>query len=135
MKPAVALCVLALALAACGAAPRDSAKEFNGAERDVAATIEDLETAARDDDAERVCTKLFSDRLLATLKEQGTNCPTAVEEAFNDADSLDLTVDDVSISGATARTEVTSGQGSKKKTDTLELEKDGAGWRISSLGT
>ena len=32
MKPALLLCVLALTLAACGAAPRDSAKQFTGDE-------------------------------------------------------------------------------------------------------
>ena len=133
MRPALLLCVLALTLAACGAAPRDSAKEFKGAERAVAAAVEDLESAARDNDSDVVCTKLLAEPLLATLKEQGTNCATAVKDAFDDADSMDLTVDDVSISGTKASAKVTSGTGDDKKTDTLELEKAGAGWRISSL--
>ncbi|MBW3653751.1 MAG: nuclear transport factor 2 family protein, partial [Actinobacteria bacterium] len=79
------------------------------------------------------CTTLLSERLLATLKEQGTNCTTAVREAFNDASSTDLTVEDVTISGDTATAKVTSGSGSNEKTDTLQLEKAGTGWRISSL--
>jgi hypothetical protein len=118
----------------CGsAAPRDSAKEFKGDERAVATAIEGMEEAARDNDPERLCTKLLSARLLATLKEQGTNCTTAVRDAFKDASSKDLTVDDVTISGTTATAKVVSGSGSKEKTDTLELEKAGAAWRISSL--
>ena len=133
MRPALVLCALALALTACGAAPRDSAKEFEGAERGVAATVEDLESAARDDDPDTVCSKLLAERLLATLREQGTRCVTAVRQAFQDADSLDLTVDDVSIRGARASAKVISGRGSKEKTDTLQLEKVGAGWRIASL--
>jgi ketosteroid isomerase-like protein len=133
MRSPLAFCVLTLALAACGAAPRDSAKDYSGAERDVAAAIEDLESAARKNDAGTVCTKLLSDRLLATLKQQGTNCPTAVKDAFKDADSLDLTVDDVSISGRQATATVTSGTGSRKKTDKLELEKVGSAWKISTL--
>ncbi len=134
MKSALTLLALALVLSSCGgAAPRDSAQDFNGAERDVALTVEDVEDAARDDDADRLCTKLLSDRLLATLKEQGTNCKTAARDAFQDADSLDLTVEDVSISGETATAKVTSGTGSDEKTDTLALEKVGAGWKISSL--
>ena len=133
MRPALLLCVLALLLAACGAAPRDSAKEFKGPERAVAATIEGLESAARENDSKVVCTKLLAQRLLSTLEDQGTNCVTAVKQAFQDADSMDLTVDEVTISGTKARAKVTSGTGGDKKTDTLELEKAGAGWRISSL--
>jgi hypothetical protein len=133
MRPAPLLCFLALALAACGAEPRDSAKEFTGDERAVAAAVEDLESAARDNDTDAVCTKLFAQRLLSTLKQQGTDCATAVEDAFQDADAMEITVDEVTISGDTARAKVTSGTGSSKKADTLELEKVGAAWRISSL--
>ena len=134
MRPALLLCILALsALTACGAEPRDSAKEFTGDERAVAAAVEDLESAARENDTEAVCTKLFAQRLLSMLKEQGTNCANAVEDAFQDADAMEITVDEVTISGETARARVTSGVGGSKKTDTLELEKVGAAWRISSL--
>ena len=133
MRPALLLCVLVLSLAACGAEPRDSAKEFTGDERAVAAAVEDLESAARDNDTEAVCTKLFAQRLLSTLQQRRTDCATAVEDAFRDADAMEITVDEVTISGDTARAKVTSGTGANKKTDTLELERVGADWRISSL--
>jgi hypothetical protein len=133
MRPALLLCVLALTLTACGAAPRDSTKKFTGDERAVAKAVEDLESAARDNDSAAVCTKLLAEQLLTTLKEQGRNCETAVKDAFKDADSKDLTVDDVTISGEKASAKVTSGTGDSTRTDTLELEKAGAGWRISSL--
>jgi hypothetical protein len=133
MRPVVVLCVLALVLSACGAAPRDSAKDFSGAKRDVATTVEDVEDAAAKDDVDRLCTKLLSDDLLAALKKQGTNCATAVKQAFKNADSTDLTVDDVSVSAGTATAKVTSGTGSRKATYTLEFEKVGASWKISSM--
>jgi predicted lipoprotein len=133
MRPTLLLCVLALALTACGAAARDSAKDFKGAERGVAAAVEDLESAARKNDSGQACTKLLAAGLLTALKAKGTTCETAVKEAFKDADSLDLTVEDVTISGTKASAKVTSGSGSHKKSDTLELERAGAGWRISSL--
>jgi hypothetical protein len=133
MRPALLLCVLALSLTACGAAPRDSAKEFKGDQRAVAAAVEDLESAARDGDSEAACTKLFAQRLLAMLEQQGTDCAEAVDDAFKDADAMELTVDKVTISGDTARATVTSGVGGSKRTDTLELEKVGTAWRISSL--
>jgi len=133
MRSALALCLLALTLTSCGAAAKDSSKDFKGAESGVAATVETLETAARDKDTGETCTKLFSAALLATIKERGKNCRSAVEDAFKDADSLDLTVDDVSITGTKATVKVTSGTGSNEKSETLALEKVGAVWRISSL--
>jgi hypothetical protein len=128
------LCLVALAASGCGGGtPSDSTTKFKGEERNVAAPIEALEKAARADKPQTVCTKLLTDRLLAQLKEQGTNCKTAVKEAFKDADSLDLTVDDVSISGDKATAKVISGKGSDKKTDTLELALDGSAWKIDLL--
>jgi hypothetical protein len=133
MRSALALCLLALTLASCGATAKDSAKDFKGPERAVAATVEDLETAARDNDAGQACTKLFATGLLATLKATGTKCEDAVKDAFKDADIVDLTVDDVSIAGTKATVKVTSGTGSNKRTDRLGLEQAGTAWRISSL--
>lgn len=133
-RAALAVCVLALLLSACGSTtPRDSAEEFSGADKAVAAAVEGMEEAAREDDPERLCTQLLSAKLLATLEQQGTNCTTAAREAFNDASSKDLTVDDVSIDGDTATAKVTSGTGSNEKSDTLQLEKVGAGWKIALL--
>lgn len=134
MRSALAVCLLALLLSSCGSTtPRDSAEEFSGADKAVAATVEDIEEAARENDAGRLCTKLLSEKLLATLKQQGTTCTTAVREAFEDASSTDLTVEEVSISGDTATARVISGSGSNEKTDTLQLEKAGASWKIASL--
>lgn len=130
MRPALVLCLLALTLTACGAAARDSAEEFTGEQAAVAAAVEDLESAARDNDSGETCTKLFTAGLLAAIKG---NCETAVEDAFKDADSVDLTVEQVSINGTKATAKVTSGTGSNETTETLTLEKVGAAWRISSL--
>jgi hypothetical protein len=128
------LSLVALAIAGCGGgAPRDSATEFKGEKRKVAAPVEALEKAARAGESGTVCTKLLTDRLLAQLKDQGTICTTAVKEAFKDADSFDLTVDEVTISGDKATAKVISGTGSGKKTDTLDLARDGAAWKIDEL--
>jgi hypothetical protein len=133
MRPALLLCVLALTLASCTAAPRDSAKDFKGDERAVAQAVEELETAARKSDSDTACTKLFAPQLLASLKQGGKTCKAAVKDAFDDADSTDLSVEDVTITGTKATAKVTSGTGSKKRSDTLQLQKAGAAWRISSL--
>lgn len=135
MRSAAALCLVALAVAGCGSAPQDSSKDFKGDERAVAAVIENLESSSRKDDEGKICTKLLTPSLLEDLQKQGTNCRTAVREALKDTDSFDVQVDDVTIRGTRATVKVTSGSGSNKKTDTLELERLGNAWRIDSLGS
>jgi hypothetical protein len=133
VRTVVVLCLLALAATGCGGAPRDSAKSFKGEQQKVASVVEQLEKAARADKPGTVCTTLLSDSLLATLKKLGTTCTTGVKDAFADADSFDLTVDAVAITGDKATAKVTSGSGSKEKTDTLELDRTGTAWKIASL--
>jgi phage tail sheath gpL-like len=134
VRSAVLFCVLALGATGCGGtAPRDSAKEFKGEEQKVAAAVEQIEKAARADKPATVCEKLFTDARLAKLTKQGTNCKTGVKEAFQDAETLDLTVEDVTISGDAATAKITAGSGSNKKTETLELKRDGAAWKIDAL--
>ena len=135
MRTAALLCLLAGAVAGCGSASSDSTKEFKGEEQKVAAAVEQIEKAARDNKPDTVCTRLFTDTRLTALKAQGTNCKTGVKEAFKDADSFDVTVDDVTISGNAATVKVTSGTGSDKKTDTLELKREGGDWKVDSLAS
>jgi hypothetical protein len=137
MRSLAALCLLALAVAGCGTARRDSAQDFQGEQRAVAAVVERLEAAARDDKPDVVCTQLLSSKLLAALRAQGTNCKTAVGESFRDADSFDITVKDVVIRGTHATTTVRYRRGSDDQTATLELDREGRTWKISAgiLGT
>jgi hypothetical protein len=134
MRVLAALCLLAAALAGCGAAPKDSAKDFKGEQQAVAKAIEQLETAGSKDKPADVCTKLLGAKLLSALEKQGTNCKTAVKEAFKDADSFDITVQDVKVSGTTATSKVKYRSLSNDKTATLLLDKEGGAWKISSLG-
>jgi hypothetical protein len=133
VRTVAALCLLALVIGGCGAAAKDSAKSFKGEEAAVAKVVEDLESAARKNKPDTVCTKLVDAKLLATLKTQGTVCKTAIKEAFEDADSFDLTVDDITINGASSTAKVTGGSGSDKKNYTLDFARTGATWKISSL--
>ena len=132
MRRTAALCLLALAVAGCGTAPRDSAQDFKGGERSVAAVAERLESAGRDDKPDVVCTQLLSAKLLAVLRRQGTDCKTAVEESFQDAQSFDITVDDVVIRGTHATVKVSYRRGSQDRSATLELDREGSAWKISA---
>jgi len=137
VRRAALLCLTALVMAGCGSSSgsSDSTKEFKGEEQKVASVVEQLEQAARDNKPATVCTKLFTKARLSALKAQGTTCTTGVKEAFKDADSFDITVDDVTISGNAATAKVTSGSGSKKKADTLELKREGSTWKVDSLAS
>jgi hypothetical protein len=129
------LSVLALGVAGCGGAARDSAKEFKDEKAKVAAVIEQIEKAARDDKPETVCDKLLTQTRLKRVEALGTNCKTGVKDAFKDADSFDITVDSITIKGDSATAKVTSGRGSNKKSDTLELKRVGTVWKIDSLSS
>lgn len=133
-KPAL-LSVLALAVTGCGGAARDSAKEFKGEQAKVAAVIEQIEKAAREDKPDVVCDRLLTEARLALVEKLGTNCKTGVKDAFKDADSFDITVDKITINGDEATVKVTSGRGSNKKSDTLELKRAGADWKVDSLAS
>jgi len=134
VKQLATVFLLALVATGCGAAPRDSSEDFKGDERAVAAVVEDLEATARDNDPDKVCSKLLTDSLLAAIKAQGTKCTTGIKEGFEDADSFDVKVEEVTISGRSATAKVVSGRGSTEKTDTMQLERDGTVWKIASLG-
>ncbi len=134
MRTAAILSVVALTVVGCGSGATDSAEDFEGEERAVARTIEQLEDAGRDSAERRICADLLADSLLDRLEKAGTNCTTAVREALEDTDSFDIKVDDVTINGDSATARVTSGRsGGNEQSDTLTLQRDGARWKISSL--
>ena len=137
MRSLAALCLVALGVAGCGAAPRDSSQDFKGEQHAVAAVVERLEAAGRDDKPDVVCTELLSTKLLAAVRAQGTNCKTGVGESFKDADTFDITVKDVVIRGTHATATARYRRGSEDQTATLELDREGADWKISAgiLGT
>lgn len=129
----VPLVLVVLIAAGCGGGSDDSSEDFKGPQKDVASAVEDFEDAGRDRDEDEICKELFAQTLLNRLKQAGTNCTTAVEDALDDADNLDIEVDKVTITGNAARVEVTSGDGDQEKKDVLRLEKEGAKWKIAAL--
>jgi hypothetical protein len=130
--------VLALLLAAaglatgCGTAGSDSAKDFSGVREDVAGTVEDLESAARSSDEDEICTRLLAGALIDTLRSGGQSCTSAVSDALDDADTFDLTVKSVTVTGDKATAVVDSKE--KTANDTFALVKEGGRWKISSFG-
>ena len=115
-------------LAGCGST--DSTGEFSGDEKDVAQVVEDLQQAANDDDARTVCRSLLSSEAIQRIP--GGDCTKAIDQAFEDADNFELTVDDVRVSGTRATAKVKAGR-DEDQVETVELVKQGDVWKITRL--
>jgi hypothetical protein len=131
------LAALPLALSACGQTSKDSTKDFQGDQKAVAQTVEDLQKAASKSDEDKICTDLLAPALVAKIKAASkTTCQTALDDALKDSDSFELQVKKVAIDGTTATATVQSdATGSKKRDDSIQLTKVGNSWKIATLGT
>lgn len=126
------LALLALLAAGCGGAT-SSAEQFEGEQKAVAETVEDLQQASVDDDAERICTRI----LARELREAAGDCPKAIDEALADADTYDLEVTkvepaEITASTRTATATVESGRDGDQ-VERITLVREGREWRISQL--
>src|SRR5215218_5050667 len=128
LPASVAVLLAACAFGGCAASqPNASAGDFEGAERDVAQVIDDLKGSR---DPEEICSRIFADDLAKSLAAGSRDCVEEVDAMLRDVGSTELDVEDVTISGTTARAEVRqSGESA-----TFELARGDAGWQITSLG-
>jgi hypothetical protein len=135
--PAVLAAALAtVALAGCApssSSSSNSTSKFNGEARQAAQTVEDLQAAANDDDPTKICTQLLAPSLAGRLGQSGRTCEQAAKAAVKDADSVDMTVEQVTVNGDTATARVKLETGKKDRTASFQLQKDGGRWKIQSL--
>ena len=134
--PASRTVVLLLAAAGiatgCGTAGSNSSSDFTGSKKDVAKTVEDLESASRRSDEAKICRDLLAASLIDALRTGGKSCDSAVSDALDDADAFDMTVKSVTVTGTNATAVVDSKE--KSANDTFKLQKVGGRWKISSFG-
>jgi hypothetical protein len=129
----VALLLAAAGIATgCGSAGSNSSSDFSGAKKDVATTVEDLESAARSSDEGKICRDLLASSLIASLRSGGQTCNTAISDAIDDADTFDMTVKSVTVTGNKATAVVKSKE--KSTQDTFQLALEDGRWKIGSLG-
>jgi hypothetical protein len=130
------LVAAALTLSACGQTSKDSAGDFQGEEKAVAQTVEDLQSAASKGDEDKICDEILAAELANQIKTASKQtCAQALKDSLRDADSFELQVKKVAIDGTTATATVESdAAGDDKTTTQLTLTKGRDGWRISSLG-
>jgi hypothetical protein len=121
----IAVCAV---LAACG-------DQGPSEEEQVRATLEELQRGTAAGDYGALCEEVFARRLVDTVEQVGLECEDALEKGFEDVREPRLTVGAVSVDGDTARAQVrSSAAGQAASDDTVELVKEGATWRIASLG-
>jgi hypothetical protein len=132
MRPA-ALLLLVLALAACGTQGQTSSVDnfTNPDERAVAQKVEDLEDAGKRNKPDDICSGILARALVSQLDSAGTDCPTEMKKAIEDANDFDLEVRKVTIAGATATAEVKRGQDGP--TEKMEFARENGQWRATSL--
>ena len=131
--PVIALLVC-LPLAGCtqaGTKNDDSTQDFNGAQKDVASTVEDLQTAAKDRKGTTICADLITAELRDKISQ--TDCPQVMKDAVRDTDEVDLQVKTVTVTGDKAVASVKEKTGGDDRMRTIKFEKVAGRWRISAL--
>jgi outer membrane PBP1 activator LpoA protein len=136
------LVAVALTLSACGQTSKDSTDDFQGEQKAVAQTVEDLQSASSKGDEDKICDEILAadlaDKIKASASGSQKTCADVLKDSLRDADSFELQVKKVDVSGTTATATVesdTGGSGDDKTTTQLTLTKARDGWRISSLGS
>ena len=131
MKRAAAGLVALLLLAGCGAGQQSSEERFQGAEQEVAAQVEELQSLGNADEPEKICADILSRQLVTALEAAGTTCNEEMDKAIQDADDFELDVREVTIRGNEATVRVR--RGADGPTATFEFVRENGQWRATSL--
>ena len=126
--------LLAAAIAGCAQAP-SSAGDFKGAKKEVADTIEQLQTAAQNRKPSDICSEVLARALVDKLKTSGNACVDEMEKIVNDADDFELDVTAVTITGTTATATVKARKGGRDgAVTTFALAREDGQWRLTNFG-
>ena len=127
--------LLAAVIAGCGQS-QSSAGDFKGAEKDVADTIEQLQTSAQNRKPEDICSEVLARGLVERLKTSGNDCVDEMEKIIGDADDFELDVTNVTLTGTTASAAVKARRGGRDNAvTTFALEREDGKWRLTDLGS
>jgi hypothetical protein len=86
-------------------------------------------------DYTKLCSQVFSPKLLTGLQQIGLPCEVAMQKSLGQVKNPKLTVGKVTVKGNAATADVrTTADGQQPSSDQVKLEKVKAGWRVSSLG-
>jgi hypothetical protein len=130
--PFIAAVACAAALGACGGGDDDTNESrFEGEEAEVAAVIDRLTTAAREEDAKTICEDLITENLQISIRRAaGTSCAAEVGENIF-AEDAEFRAEDIAVTEDTATAEVVD---QHEQRSNLLFERDGESWRIARIG-
>jgi hypothetical protein len=130
----VVLALVLLGLAGCGAQTTASSsldKFEDPQEKAVAQKVEDLEADGKRGKVDDICSDILAQSLVSQLNAAGTDCPTEIQKAIDDANEFDLETQKVTINGNTATAEVK--QGDKAGIEKMQFTREKNDWRATSL--
>lgn len=116
---------------ACGGDDGPNAKRFDGEKKDVAAVIDELQTAARDDKPGRICDEIFASQLRALIeRETGESCADRMRAQIINEEAK-FTARRVKLDGKNkAIVNVTDGAGNRS---VLYMAKTDGEWRVVQI--
>ena len=130
----VAAVLVTLAAAGCGGGDDSKPKPISGAPKQVADTVAALERATADRDFERVCTELFTSRVVEQMGG-ARECPRVLRRSAAGVEEPRIQVRSIRVRGDQAAVVVTTtARGQAPANDTLQLVKEDGRFKIASLG-
>ena len=121
-----------LAPAGCSLGGDDEPKPVTGVPKEIAATVDRLETAVARRDYETICNRLFTTQ--ARERAGGDECVSQMSSAAEDVRRPSIKIERIEVKADSATVEVaTQAEGQARVTDTLDLRRSGGRWLIEAL--
>ncbi len=133
MRSPALLCVPLLALGLSACAQTVSTSGLKGEAKAAAETVKDLQSNATAGEAKKICQDDLASAVVKRLEGANGGCQEAIKKQLAEIDSVELTVESVQVTGASALAHVKSIYSGKKKLSTMSLVKEGKKWKISSF--
>jgi hypothetical protein len=128
----IGLALTVASLAACGGGDDENsnADRFEGAEKQVAAVVDDLQSASREADTKTICREIFTaDHATRVASGAGTSCESKAKQEIAVPDET-IEVQGLIVKGQTATARVKEQTG---KVSTLAFVKSDGAWRIDQI--
>jgi hypothetical protein len=104
-------------------------------EEQVRSAVSAFERGVAAKDYAALCDRVLAPKLIEEVEQIGLPCEVALEQGLGEVEEPQLTVGAIKVTGDQATAEVrTTATGQEPSQDTLEFQRVGEAWRISSLG-
>ncbi len=119
---------LAVGMSACG--ETTSTSKFTGESHNVAQAVSNFQSHAATREEKKLCQNDLAATVIARLRSAG-GCQAVLKNQLLQLDAPNLTIESISVKGATASARVKSTYAGKNRITTLTLVKEGSRWKIS----